>query len=401
VLYLDLDGFKEINDGLGHAAGDVLLQSVAERLATVLRPQDSAARLGGDEFAVLVENITSAGDLEAVGNRILHELERPFQVFEHLIRSGASIGAAIAGPDHTMAELLIRDADYAMYRSKQAGGARLEIYDRHLEVCVSSQQERERELRTILENRLFELWYQPIFRLTDGKLEGLEASLAWQRPDGTLENSRDLIDVAEETGLTIVLLREMLESVCVQLRKWAHLLPNSNFYLSVNLTFRQFYHEELLAHLNQAIAMSGADPLRLVLEIPENVLNHDPDSAIAVLQRIVDCGVRVAMDDFGSELAPLNHLVRLPVDILKLDSKLAAAADAPGRQQAVLETLVRLSSIVGMQIVAQGVETPDQLKALLEMGCLAGQGPMLAGPLNAARAFRLAEGRAGSVAARS
>lgn len=399
VLYLDLDRFKEINDGLGHAAGDLLLKAVAERLQAVLRPQDSAARLGGDEFAVLVESILSVGDLEVVGNRVLKELERPYEILGHLIQAAASIGAAMAGPEHTLAPLLIRDADFAMYRAKQTGGSRLEIFDRHLEVCFSSQQERERELRTILENRLFEFWYQPIFRLTDGRLEGFEASLSWRRSDGTIDDSRDLMAVADETGLSVTLAREMLENVCTQLRKWNESLPQSDFYIGVNLTSRQFYHDELVTQLRRALAQSGIDPLRLVLEIPESTLNENPDAAVAILQRMVDCSVRVAIDEFGSNLAPLNHLVRLPLDILKLDGKLTVAADTLGRQHSLLESLVQLGKAVGVQVVAQGIETEDQLTALLRMGCLAGQGPMLAGRMDAARALKLAEARSGPIAA--
>jgi Amt family ammonium transporter len=389
VLYLDLDRFKEINDTLGHAAGDVLLKAVAERLTTALRPQDSAARLGGDEFAVLVESISSAADLEIVGNRVLKALHQPIDVFGHLVRAGASIGAAMAAPEHTVAELLIRDADYAMYRAKQTGGSRIEIYDRHLEICVSSQQERERELRTILENRLFEFWYQPIFRLTDGKLEGFETSLSWRRADGTVENSGELMALAEEIGLSVVLAREMLEAACMQLRNWADRFPQSDFYLSVNLTSRQFYHDELITQLRHALSSTGTDPLRLVLEIPETVLNESPDTSVGILQRMLDCGVHVAMDEFGSGLAPLNHLLRLPLDMLKLDGKLIAALNVSGRQQSILDTLVRLSNSLGVRVVAQGIEAPEQLSALLHMGCFAGQGPMLAGPMDESRALKL------------
>ena len=169
VLFLDLDRFKEINDVLGHAAGDVVLIAVAERLHAVLRPQDSAARLGGDEFAVLVEDILNVGDLETVSKRILTEMARPFDIFGHSVQAGASIGAAMAGPDHTSSDLLVRDADFAMYRAKQSGGGRYEIFDKHLEVVVTSQQERERELRYRLDKRLLEFLYQPIFRLAGRK----------------------------------------------------------------------------------------------------------------------------------------------------------------------------------------------------------------------------------------
>ncbi len=394
VLYLDLDRFKEINDGLGHAAGDVLLKGIAERLRATLRPQDSAARLGGDEFAVLVENILSGADLEIVAHRILQEMARPFEIFGHMIQSGASIGGALAGPEHTAPALLIRDADFAMYRAKQSGGSRLEIFDRHLEICVSSQQERERELRTMLEHRRYAFQYLPVYQLATGRLEGFEATLRWLRADGSHENQDELMALAEESGLSITLGRETLDAICRQLRVWSEALPQSDAYLSVNLTPRQFNNPGLMAQLTSALALSGVHPSRLVLEVPESALNEKPDASIAILQRIVDCGVRVAMDEFGSTLGPLNHLVRLPLDMVKLDGKLTPAAVMAGRQGAVLDWLLRLAQTLGVQVVAQGIETPDQIKALLRMGCTAGQGEMLSAPLNEAQALALAELRA-------
>ncbi len=225
VLYMDLDNFKAVNDSLGHAAGDVLLMAIAGRLRSSLRPQDSAARLGGDEFAVLVENIVTAYDLEVVARRILHELERPFDIFGHTVHAGASIGAAMAGPEHTSSDLLLRDADFAMYRAKQAGRGRYEIFDKHLEVCVTSQQERERELRTALDKRQFTFLYQPIYRLTNGKLEGFESLLCLRRADGSIEDVDGLLAVAEDTGLSIALGQETLDTVCAQLRSWSETLP--------------------------------------------------------------------------------------------------------------------------------------------------------------------------------
>jgi Amt family ammonium transporter len=391
VLFLDLDRFKEINDVLGHAAGDVVLVAASERLRTALRPHDSAARLGGDEFAILVENILSAGDLETVSRRVLSEMARPFDIFGHFIQAGASIGAAMAGPEHTSADLLIRDADFAMYRAKQSGGGRYEIFDKHLEVTLTSQQERERELRYRLDKRLLEFRYQPICRLQDGKLEAFECSLRWRRADGTIDSFADLLAVAEETGLSITLGRETMEAVCWQLRSWRNTLPSVDISLTINLTHRQFYNVDLVAQLQRTLSASGADPSRLLFEVPESTLNENPDAAVAILQRMVDCNVRVALDDFGSSLAPLNHLVRLPIDMVKLDPKLTAAATSTGRHQAVLESLLRLGRTLGVLVVAQGIETPEQLRALGRMGCDLGQGPLLSPALEAGQAVKLAE----------
>jgi diguanylate cyclase (GGDEF)-like protein/PAS domain S-box-containing protein len=391
VLFLDLDRFKEINDALGHAAGDVLLIAVAERMLTALRPQDSAARLGGDEFAILVEGILNAGDMETVSKRILVEMARPFEIFGHQIEVRASIGAAMAGPDHTSSDLLVRDADFAMYRAKQSGGGRYEIFDKYLEVVVTTQQERERELRYRLDKRLLEFLYLPIFRLRDGRLEGFECQLRWRRADGSADSYDDLLAVAEETGLSVTLGRETMEAACWQLRSWRGAMPQVDFSLAVNLTRRQFYDPDLVSQLQRTLSASGADASRLSFEVSESTLNESPDAAVAILQRLVDCNVRVAMDDFGSSLAPLNHLVRLPLDMVKLDAKLTAGATSTGRQQAVLDSLLRLGRTLGVQVVAQGIETPEQLRALGRMGCEMGQGSLFSPALEAAQARKLAE----------
>jgi Amt family ammonium transporter len=389
VLFLDMDRFKEINDTLGHAAGDVLLVTVAERLRASLRPQDSASRLGGDEFGVLVENILEAGDLNVVANRILSEMERPFEIFGRLVQSGASIGVAMAGPDHTTPEMLIRDADFAMYRAKQEGGGRIEIFDRRLEVHLTSHRERERELRQVLDNRQFEVWYQPIYRLENGKLEGFESVLRWLRVDGSVDSSRDLLSVAEDTGLSITLGRETINAVCRQLRSWSEALPQQELILTINLTHRQFYHADLVAQLQKAQEANAVDPSRLLFAVVETTLNENPDAAVAILQRMVDCNVRIAVDNFGSSMAPLSHLVRLPIDVLKLAPRLTAVAAGAGRQQAVLESLIHLGRKLGMQVVAQGIETAAQMEALCRMGCELGQGPLLSYALDPAQAALL------------
>jgi Amt family ammonium transporter len=385
VLFMDLDRFKEINDTLGHAAGDELLIEVSRRLCAILRPQDSAARLGGDEFAVLVDDVQSVGDLDTVAKRVLAELSRPVDLFGQPVQVVASIGVAMAGPDHTAPELLIRDADFAMYRAKQDGGARIEIFDRHLEVQVSSQQERERELRAALNNRQFAMWYQPIYRLVNGKLEGFEALLRWRRSNGEIVGIRDLLEVADDTGLSITLGRETMNAVCGLLQGWSGRMPQGDLTVSINVTHRQFYHAEMVSQLKRAIADSGVNPARLLFEISENTLNENPDAAVAILQRMVDCNVRLAIDNFGSSLAPMNHLVRLPVEVVKLAPKLTAAAASRGREQVLLESLIQFGHRLGVQVVAQGIETTEQLQALARMGCEFGQGHFLSHALDPER----------------
>jgi diguanylate cyclase (GGDEF)-like protein/PAS domain S-box-containing protein len=391
VLYLDLDHFKEVNDELGHAAGDIVLTDVAGRLRATLRPQDSAARLGGDEFAVLVENILTPYDLEIVAARILRELERPFEVYGRAVQAGVSIGAAMAGPEHTTSGPFLRDADFALYRAKQAGRGRYEIFDKHLEVFVTSQQERERDLRSAVEKRQFAFHYEPIYRLTDGKLEGFESFLRLRRADGTIESFDELYAMAEDTGMSINLAREALDAVCAQQRACSDRLPQQRLVLTINLTRRQLYHPDLIPHLMRALAASGADPSRLLFEAPESALNENPDAAVAILQRLADCQMRVAVDDYGSSLAPLNYMVHLPISMVKMAPRLTAAAVSTGRQMAVLESLVRLGNTLGMQMVALGIQTQEQLTALARMGCALGQGPLFSSALDPDGALELAE----------
>jgi diguanylate cyclase (GGDEF)-like protein/PAS domain S-box-containing protein len=390
VLFLDLDHFKEINDSMGHAAGDVLLRAVSERLRGALRPQDSAARLGGDEFAILVENILTVADLDIVANRVSTEMQRPFEIFGHFIQAGASIGVAMAGPAHTAPELLIRDADFAMYSAKQAGGGRYEIFDKHMEGHVTIQQEREREVRNVVDKREFEVWYQPIYRLQTGKLEGFESLLRWRRADGSMDSFRDLLPLAEDTGLSINLGRETVETVCRQLKQWTDDLPHSDLTLTVNVSHRQFYHPDMVAQLRMALVATAVDPTRLLFEVPESTLNENPDAAVAILQRMVDCNVRVAVDNFGSNLASLNLLVRLPIDVVKLDPRLTIAATSTGRQLAVLESVIHLGHTLGMQVVAQGIETSAQLDQMCRLGCELGQGHLMSHAVDPSRALYLA-----------
>jgi EAL domain-containing protein (putative c-di-GMP-specific phosphodiesterase class I) len=292
-----------------------------------------------------------------------------------------SIGVAMAGPEHLTPDLLIRDADLAMYRAKERGGGRFEIFDKHLETHITSQQERERELRRVLEMREFEIWYEPIHRLTTGKIEAYEAQLRWRRADGSVESFAEMLALAEDTGLSITLGRETLETVCRQLRLWTEGVEQPDLTMNINLTRRQFYHPDMVAQLKRALETTGANPAWLMLEISESTLIEEPDAAVAILQRMVDLNVRVAVDDFGSGLAPLNHLVRLPIDVLKMDAKLSVAATTTGRQLALVQALMQLGHTMGVQVVAQGIDTREQLEAFCRMGCELGQGRFLSNPL--------------------
>jgi len=399
VVLLDLDRFEEINDALGHAAGNELLSAVAERLRASLRSEDSASRLEGDDFAVLLENILDQEDFEAVPRRILAKMEEPFEVFGSFVRVSASMGVAMAGPGHTSAELLVRDASFALNRAKLTGGGCSEVFSAQLEMPFKkNQQDPERTLRRVLEKHEYEVWYQPIYHLQSGKLEGFESLLRLRRRDGSVDSFLDLLGVAEDTGLSITLGRETMDTVCRQLRSWSEDESQPGLTLTLNLSERQFYHPEMIAQLKKALAANAVDPSRLLFEIAEGVLNDNPDVAASILERMAECKVRIAVDNFGSRLAPLNHLSRLPIDVVKIAPKLIATAtgsgtgpgNGPGRQAAVLESLIHLGHALGMQVVAQGIETQEQLEALTRMGCTLGQGHLFSYALEPARATKLA-----------
>lgn len=397
VFFLDVDHFKQINDSLGHAAGDMLLVAVSERLSRVLRPHDTAARMGGDEFAILVENIFAIADLDALAQRILAELDQPFDILGHRLQLPASIGIALAGEQHQTADELIQEADLAMYRAKQEGGHRYAIFDRHMEVQVSSQQERERELRELVVNHDLVYWYQPIYRLANGHLEGFEALIRRKTAAGAVESFNELLPIAEDTGLSISIGRDSIEAACSQLIEWDRAMPGNGLMLSVNLSRRQFYQDDLVVQLNKALTASRIDPSRLMFEVAENTINENPDRALVHLQRMVDCGVRMALDNYGTGLASLNHLVRLPISIVKLDPQVTAAVTGTGRQRAIIESLIHVSQAAGVQLLAQGIETQGHLRLLQDLGCELGQGYFLAPPVDPMQARYLAAHSNGTV----
>jgi diguanylate cyclase (GGDEF)-like protein/PAS domain S-box-containing protein len=390
VLLMDLDRFKEIAETLGHAAGQALLRAVADRLRAALRPQDSASRIGADQFAVLVENILEEGDVEIVANRILHEMARPFEIFGHLIRVSVSMGVAISGPEHLAAGMLMRDADFALYRARSEGGGGFEIFDRNLEFLPRVSREPELELRRILDRRTFEVWFQPIYRLASGKLEGFESILRWRRPDGQVESFHDLLSVAEATGLSLTLGRESLNIACQQLHVWSDAMPQQRLNVTLNITHRQFYHPDLSSQIEKVLAATQVDPSCLVFEVAETTLNENLPLAVEILARLARFKVRLAVDNFGDSLAPLDHLLSLPIDMVKMSPQLTAAAASEGRPQAVLASLVHLGHALGVEVVAQGIESQAQLDTLVEIGCELGQGHLFSHALEPGRAVTLA-----------
>lgn len=390
VMFLDLDKFKEVNDTLGHAVGDEVLKAVAQRLRSCFRPQDTIARFGGDEFAILIERISSPVDVRRIAGRVEREIAQPMHFSGHTFDLAASIGIVFGPSEHDHPEQILKDADYAMYRAKFLGGSRYEIFDNFMQIHATTQQQKEEDLRRAIEKREFEVWYQPVYLLNSGQLEGFEALLRWRRPDGSCVSFVELLPVAEETGLMIPIGREVIERACTQLRAWMR-GQEPSITMSVNISARQFVQPDLGSKIALILEQTEIPANRLRLEVPESALNQNPESASAIMQRLLNLGVHIVLDNFGSDLAALKHLLELPIDMVKLDRRLISRLPACGKHQAFLERLFDMGRALKLKMLAEGVETMDQFEVLREYGCELAQGHLFAAPVSAEGARVLLE----------
>ncbi len=391
VMFLDLDRFKAVNDTLGHACGDDLLVRIAGRLRACFRPEDTVARFGGDEFAILIEDISNIAGVTRIAERVQHDICLPMEVHGHEVMVTASIGIAFGTLDHATPEQILRDADYAMYQAKSKGHARHQIFDSSMHVHVAVQMRKEQDLRDALEKGELAVWYQPIYRLESGELEGFEALLRWRRADGSTVPLSEFLPTAEETGLILPIGSLVLDRVARQLEAWAEAVPGRSPSISVNLSRRQLKDAHLPDLLTELLTQSSISPERLRLEISENAINEDPEAAVAVIQRMVKLGVRVALDNFGAGLASMNHFIRLPIDLVKVDRRLIAYLPVPGRQAAILQTIFDLGRLLEVRMLAEGIETREQLRALRNYGCDLVQGHLFSPAVSSERARELLE----------
>jgi diguanylate cyclase (GGDEF)-like protein len=391
VMFLDLDRFKAVNDNLGHASGDELLVRMAARLRACFRPEDTVARFAGDEFAILLEDVTNISDVTKIAERAQRDIRLPIELNGHEIFISASIGIAFGTLDHTSPEQILRDADFAMYQAKSNGHARHEVFDGSMHVHVAAQMRKEQDLKTALENKEFEVWYQPIYRLATGEIEGFEALLRWRRADGEWVQTADFLPTAEETGLIVPLGLFVLEQACRQLSHWAETVPGAMPSIDVNLSSRQFRDPNLLTSLAQLLAKWKISPGQLRLEVSEAAVNQDPESALVVFQGLADLKISAALDNFGAGLASMNHFIRLPIDLVKVDRRLIAYLPIPGKQAAVLQTIFDLGRMLDVRMLAEGIERREQLDALLKFGCDLGQGHLFSAPVSQEKARALLE----------
>jgi diguanylate cyclase (GGDEF)-like protein/PAS domain S-box-containing protein len=381
VLFLDLDHFKVVNDSLGHGLGDRLLVAISERLSVALRPGDTVARFGGDEFVVLCEDVLDQSDAIAVAERIDRAVGGRFVIDDTEVFVGVSIGIACPDDVEVDPETLIRDADAAMYRAKDRGRARWEMFDNAMRASAVDRLDIETALRRALERRELRVYYQPIIDLASGTIDGVEALLRWEHPERGLLNPDDFITVAEETGLIVPIGAWVLDQACRQAQRWqASASTLAPLRVSVNLSGRQLGHPSLVDDVSSVLASTGIDPSLVELEITESVLMDDVEMSRETLGRLHSLGVKLAVDDFGTGYSSLSYLRRFPVDLLKVDRSFIDFLDEDGDESAIVTAIVTLAHTLGLVAVAEGVETAAQLAALRRLRCDRAQGFHMARP---------------------
>jgi diguanylate cyclase (GGDEF)-like protein len=384
VLFIDLDRFKIVNDSLGHTVGDELLVAIATRFRHCLRNTDIIARMGGDEFTVLLENIQDSSDATQVAQRILESLCTPFNLTGHTLAASASIGIAMGSTAYDNAADLLRDADLAMYHAKETGRACYALFDRELHVQTLKLLQIQSDLRQALERQEFVLHYQPIVSLNTERLIGFEALVRWQHPQQGLISPAEFIPTAEETGFIIFLGEWVLREACRQMRHWQQQFPlHSRLTMSVNISGKQFSQANFVQQIEQILLETGLDAHLLKLEITESLLMENAKSSTAMLDRIQALGIRLSIDDFGTGYSSLSYLHRLRLDTLKIDRSFVRDVDLSVEKIEIIRTIIALAWNLGMEVVAEGIETKKQLFQLRSLKCEYGQGYLFSKPLDA------------------
>jgi diguanylate cyclase (GGDEF)-like protein/PAS domain S-box-containing protein len=372
VLFLDLDGFKVVNDSLGHLAGDELLIGIAGRLQGALRTNDTAARFGGDEFAVLLNDVRRTSDITLVAERLQEQLSMPFTLDGHQVVVSAGIGIAVSSTGYVSAEDVLRDADIAMYRAKGSGNGAHVVFDVGMHERAVRRLQLETGLRRAIEREEFVLHYQPIVRLGDQTVCGYEALLRWQSPEHGLVSPAEFLPMAEETGLIVPIGRWVLETAAAQVARWRS--EGRNVAVSVNISNRQFWHGDIVEQVRDVLSAHLLDPSALRIEITEGVVMHKPGPAERILHDLAAHGVALDVDDFGTGYSSLEVLHRFPISALKIDRSFIVRIEEDSKSGELVRAIVMMASSLGMEVVAEGIETSTQDAYLRALGCSYGQG---------------------------
>jgi diguanylate cyclase (GGDEF)-like protein/PAS domain S-box-containing protein len=378
ILFLDLDHFKLINDSLGHHAGDALLRAVAPRLRSHLRPGDVVARFGGDEFGILIDRLADEGEAVAIADRVAAAFTQPFSIdgVDHFVSASIGVAVSRASEGRTVnAELLIRDADAAMYRAKEGGRARCVLFDAEMRAGAMRRLEVERELRGALDRDELALHYQPVVNLRSGEITGLEGLVRWRHPERGILDPSEFVSIAEDSGLIEPIGRWVQERACRQAVEWHQLQPDSRpLDVAVNLSARQVAHRDLPATVEEIIARTGLDPVNLRLEITESVLVEESATAISSLEALNELGVRLVLDDFGTGYSSLAYLNRFPFHALKIDCSFVDALGIEQEATAIVEAIIGMARALSLEVIAEGVENEVQLAELRRLECDYAQG---------------------------
>lgn len=397
VMFLDLDRFKVLNDGLGHVVGDALLNMFAEKLQNILRAVDTVcrhtgtlARFGGDEFVLLLDNISGVGDATLVAGRIERMLEQPFQIDEHEVFTSASIGIAMSGPGYANPEELIRNADTAMYRAKARGKACFEIFDADMHSKAIERLQLENDLRRAIDREEFRVHYQPIVSLETGCIVAFESLVRWEHPERGMISPIEFIPVAEETGMIVAIGDFVLRTSCQQLRAWQTSIPGqSSLVISVNLSVKEFSKPNLIASIADILTETVVQPHHLKLEITESALMESVEFVTRTLRQLRDMGIQLAIDDFGTGYSSLSYLHRFPMHTLKVDQAFIRDMSSSRESEQIVRTVLLLAQALSMSTIAEGIEDSTQAEVLRALRCELGQGYFFSRPLPAEQATAL------------
>lgn len=396
VLFLDLDRFKVINDSLGHVIGDRLLKSIGSRLNSVVRPGDVVARLGGDEFTILLNRTGNADEVIRVAERVQTNLAKAFHIDGYEVFTSASIGIIVSDEIEREPEDFLRDADSAMYRAKESGKARCEVFDREMHVRNMDLLRLETDLRHAVERREFEVLYQPIVDLFDGTVVEFEALLRWRHPELGLISPDEFVGVAEETGLIVPIGHWILSRACEQLASW-QTGSSRRLSVSVNLTAKELMHPSLTDKVRQVLNATALESRQLKLEVTESTVMEHSERSLKVLNELKSIGISLSTDDFGTGYSSLSYLERFPFDRLKIDRSFVSKMGGDETSCSIVKTILMLGDNLGMDVVAEGIETEPQLERLQQLGCRLGQGYLFARPVEASTAQKLIDIKAGSL----
>jgi diguanylate cyclase (GGDEF)-like protein len=385
LLFIDLDNFKNLNDTLGHDVGDMLLQECAHRLQLCIREADTVARLGGDEFVIILDELAEQPDeaamqAETVGNKVIDELNRIYDVAGHELRSSPSIGVVIFRGHELENDELLKRADMAMYQSKAAGRNTLRFFDPAMQATVNARSEMENALLAAIQNNEFELFYQPQVDGQDQAI-GAEALIRWRHPQRGMVSPAEFIPVAEESGLIVPIGHWVLREACQRLAIWANQPETAHLVLAVNVSARQFRMPTIVQELKDLITYTGIDPSRLKLELTEGLLLDNIDDAIDKMKQLRTLGVSLALDDFGTGYSSLNYLKKLPLDQLKIDQSFVRDLLDNPEDETICRAIIALGNSLGLAVIAEGVETEAQRQFLLKQHCLLAQGYLYSRPL--------------------